>query len=161
MYMSVDGKLAAKFYIKYTMARSFETLLRAFYDAGICVGIKTFDPCITDEILLGNLKGSNYPVSVIRKKYDSGERGAVAQKNDGAIISLSGVHNFLNAFIRLDNLRNVYRSNAIISTFAAISGAVIAAFFSITGFFEIGVAILVLFQLVWCIPTVLFSVFSK
>ncbi len=161
MYMSVDGKLAAKFYIKYTMARSFEPLLRAFYDAGICVGIKTFDPCITNEIVCGNLKGSNYPVSVIKKHYDKEENGKTAETAEGSIISLSGVHNFLGSFIRLDNLRNVYRSNTIISIFAAVTGAVLAAFMNITGFFEIGVLILAAFQLVWCLPTVLFSLISK
>lgn len=160
MYMSVDSKLAAKFYIKYTMSRNFEPMLRAFYDAGICVGIRTLDPCITNEIVCGNLKRSNYPVSVIK------ENGLVARKNvakssAGAIICLSGVHNFLKGFIRLDSLRNVYRSNTLISIFSVIVGILLSGFMTVTGMFEIGIVALVIFQLVWCIPTILFSLLSK
>ena len=161
MYMAVDGKLAAKFYIKYTMSRNFEPILRAFYDAGICVGIKTHDPCITNEIVCGNLKGSNYPVSVIKKHDEKQENDGIAKSTEGAIISLSGTHNFLKGFIRLDNLRNVYRSNTIISIFSAIAGALLSAFMSVTGFFGMGIVTLIAFQLVWCIPTVLFSLLSK
>ena len=161
MYMSVDGKLAAKFYIKYTMSRSFEPILRAFYDAGICVGIKTSDPCITNEILCGNLKGSNYPVSVIRKQNDKQPVKDSVKSTESAIISLSGTHNFLKGFIKLDNLRNVYRSNTIISIFSVVVGVLLSVFMNITGFFEIGIASLAIFQMVWCVPTVIFSLLSK
>jgi len=160
MYMSVDGKLAAKFYIKYTIARSFEGLLHSFYDAGICVGIKTLDPCITNEIVCGNLKGSNYPVSVI-KMHKEKQDGGIAEETYGSIISLSGVHNFLRGFIKLDNLRNVYRSNTVISTIAAITGIIASLVLNVTGIFPIGVGSLILFQLVWCLPTVVFSFLSK
>lgn len=161
MYMSVDGKLAAKFYIKYTMSRSFEPLLRAFYDAGICVGIKTLDPCITDEIVCGNLKGTNYPVSVIRKHREKREGSGVAERTKGAIISLSGVHNFLHGFIKLDNLRNVYRSNTVITTVASVTGVIASLALNVTGILPIGVGSVILFQLVWCLPTVVFSFLSK
>lgn len=160
MYMSVDSVLAAKFYIKYTMARGFENILRSFYDAGICVGIKTSDPCITNEIVCGNLKGSNYPVAVIRKNGEKKD-GGVSESTEGAVISLSGVHSFLGGFIRLDNLRNVYRSNTVISIFSLIVGALLSLVLNITGIFEIGIGVLILFQLVWCIPTVLFSILSR
>lgn len=157
MYMSVDGALAAKFYIKYTMNRNFEAILHAFYDAGICVGIKSLDPCITTELVCGNLKGSNYPVSVIKS---SGET-TVAESTESAIISLSGIHNFLKNFIRLDNLRNIYRTNAIIGFAGSVIGLGIAAFLGITGSAAVGIAFLAIFQILWCIPTVLFSVLSK
>lgn len=161
MYMSVDGALAAKFYIKYAMNRNFEPLLRSFYDAGICVGIKTLDPCITNELVCGNLKGSNYPVSVIKTHSRNTDPGAVGEETDGTIISLSGVHNFLKGFIRLDNLRNVYRSNTLVSVFSMVIGIALAAFFNISGIASIGVLFVVIFQLIWCIPTVIFSLISR
>ena len=158
MYMSVDGSLAAKFYIKYTMSRSFEPILRSFYDAGICVGVKSLDPCITTDLVCGNLKGSNYPVSVIRKQELS---TGVCKTTSGAVITLSGVHNFLKGFIRLDNLRNVYRSNRIISLFCTIIGLVLASAINVTGIIGISTAMLIIFQLFWCIPTILISLLSK
>ena len=161
MYMSVDGALAAKFYIKYSMNRNFEALLHAFYDAGICVGIKTLDPCITNDLVCGNLKGSNYPVSVIKTHSRSDEATSIKEDTDGTIISLSNSHNFLKGFIRLDNLRNVYRSNTLVSLFATILGFIGAAALNITGALQMSVLFVILFQLIWCVPTVLLSIFSK
>ena len=161
MYMSVDGALAAKFYIKYSMSRNFEALLHAFYDSGICVGIKTLDPCVTTELVCANLKGSNYPVAVIKTHSRGADASAVREETDGTIISLSGAHNFLKGFIRLDNLRNVYRSNTLISVFCSIIGFAIAAFLNISGIASVGIWFVIIFQLLWCVPTVLLSVFSK
>lgn len=160
MYLSVDGKLASKFYVKYTMNRNFENILHAFYDAGICVGIKTLDPCITTELICGNLKGANYPVSVI-KNYSKEEEAPVNSETDGAMVTLSNVHNFLKNFIRLDNLRNVYRSNNVICLFSAIVGAVLAIALNVTQLSLLGVLFIIAFQLIWCVPTVLVSIFSK
>lgn len=160
MYMSVDGALAAKFYIKYTLNRNFEALLHKFYEAGICVGIKSYDPCITTELVCANLKGSNYPVSVI-KNHDVVDGRETAQSTDGAIISLSGIHNFLKGFIRLDSLRNVYRTNSLVSIFSTTVGVLLAIFFAIFGSGQVGISFMIAFQLLWCLPTVLFSVFTK
>ncbi|MBE6682162.1 MAG: hypothetical protein E7600_07755 [Ruminococcaceae bacterium] len=160
MYLSVDGELAAKFYVKYTMNRNFENILHAFYEAGICVGIKTLDPCITTEFVCANLQGSNYPVSVIKNHPEIAEIQGTKDV-DGAVITLSGTHNFLKNFIRLDHLRNIYRTNSIISLVSAIIGMGLAAFLSLSGATTVGMVFIILFQLVWCVPTVLFSFFSK
>ena len=162
MYMAIDGSLAAKFYIKYTMNRSFENVLRAFYDAGICVGIKTLDPCVTDELVAANLKGTNYPISVIRGVTPEENMSTVAENVDSTIISLSGIHGFLENFLRLDNLRNVYKINKILSLSCSIVGLVLAALLSLLGTGAgTGILFVIVFQLLWCIPTVIFSATSK
>ena len=160
MYMSVGGTLAAKFYIKYAMNRGFEEVLHAFYDAGICVGIKSLDPCISTELVCGNLKGANYPVAVI-KNHTRKDEPEVKENTTGAVISLSGIHNFLKGFVKLDNLRNIYRTNTIISLISMIIGIILVAFTSISGGSVLGTMFVVLFQLIWCLPTVIFSFLSK
>ena len=157
--MAVDGVLAAKFYIKYAVNRNFEALLHSFYEAGICVGIRTYDPCVNDELVCGNLKGSNYPISVINIHPEETAAG-VSDETESSVISVSSLHNFLKGFIRLDNLRNVYRTNTFMGLLGSIVGMGLTAFLSITGA-GAGVLFLAMFQLLWCIPTVLFSVFSK
>ena len=142
------------------MNRNFEKVLRSFYDAGICVGIRTLDPCITTELVCGNLKGTNYPVSVIKNAPGNASLPNETE-TDGAMVTLSSVHNFLKGFIRLDNLRNVYRSNTVISLFVAIVGALIAAALNVTGVSLLGALFIIVFQIIWCIPTILFSIFSK
>ncbi len=160
MYMALDGALAAKFYIKYSINRSFEPLLRAFYDAGICVGIKSSDPCVTDELVKANLKGSNYPVAVI-KNPKRNDAQAVGESTEGAIVSLSSVHNFLIGFVRLDNLRNVYRSNTYISIVSALIGVALSAVLAFTGAKAVSVGLMIGYQIFWCLPTIIMSALSK
>ncbi len=160
MYMALDGALAAKFYIKYSINRNFEPLLHAFYDAGICVGIKSNDPCVTDELVCANLKGSNYPVAVIKDTKNK-DTGVVGESTEGAVITLSSAHNFLLGFVRLDNLRNVYRSNVYVSIISAVVGLALAALVAIIGTGTVNVGLMLLFQVFWCVPTVLLSVLSN
>ena len=106
MYMAVNGGLAAKFYIKYSVNRGFESILHSLYNAGVCVGVKTFDPCINNQLICGNLKGTNYPVSVIRKSPETLSDDTENSSN-GSIVTLTGAHSFLHGFIGLDKLRNI------------------------------------------------------
>ncbi len=162
MYMAIDGKLAAKFYIKYMVNRGFEPILRSFYDAGICVGIKTLDPCVTDALIAGNLKGTNYPIAVIRSHKQSESVIGIEESVDSAVISVSGVHSFLKNFIRLDNLRNVYRINKVLSLCCSIVGLILSAVLCFTGAsYGVGIFFIIIFQLFWCIPTFVFSLISK
>ncbi len=162
MYMAVNGSLAAKFYIKYTINKGFESILYSFYNSGICVGIKTLDPCITTELICSNLKGTNYPIAVIKMHREGQVMAEIADCTDSSVVTLTGSHNFLRGFISLDRLRNVYRSNTLISAVSALVGVVAASIVALSGVPLItSVLFGVLFQLAWCIPTVLFSVLSK
>lgn len=162
IYMA-DGKyLAAKFYIKYAMNQSFEGILRSLYDAGICAGVKTIDPCVNNQLIAGNLRGSGYPVSVIKKESLGTEQQKVKEQLSGSIISLTGTHNFLKAFIRLDTLRNTYRSNMSISRISAIIGMLAAAALTLSGTVSfLSPAFLIVLAFLWCIPTIFISLLTK
>lgn len=159
LYLVCNNSLAAKIYIRYSINPRFEKLLKSFYDAGICCGIKTFDPGVDNQLVLGNLKGSNYPISVIKK--DIKELGRVEQKVESAIISMSGIHNFLKSFIILDKLRGAYKSNAVF----AILSCVIGLAFSLGMIFAFDATIssvaIILYQLFFIIPQLLISLFNK
>ena len=51
MLLAIDGEVVAKLYVQYMFDRDFEVTIKQFSRLGICVGIKTFDPNITDEML--------------------------------------------------------------------------------------------------------------
>ncbi len=161
MYMSVDGEMAAKFYIKYTMNPGFEKILHSLYDAGICVGIKTLDPCINTSLVTGNLKSTNYPVSVIKKQYEENAR-ELEEASFGSLVSLTGIHNFLKGFVSLDKLRNIYRTNNIVGTVCAILSVIITAALTLTGAVgTLSVSFFVLLQLLWCLPAIMFTFIGK
>lgn len=161
MYMAVDGTLAAKLYIKYSINNEFENILRSFYDAGICVAVKTLDPCVTTELVEAFLEGENYPFAVINKGGDGIPESSVEEKTNSAVISLSGIHSFLKGFIMADKLRNIYRINSAFGLASAVVGILFGAL-SITGFAgEVGTAFMLVYQLIWCLPSLLISSFSK
>ena len=51
MYVVIDEKLAAKLYIKYTINPLFDSLLKDMYKANLCLGVKTLDPNINNELI--------------------------------------------------------------------------------------------------------------
>ena len=162
MYMAIDGCLAAKFYIKYSINNEFETMLRSFYDAGVCVAVKTLDPSINTELVSGFLKGANYPLAVVTKTGEETVSEEISEKTESTIISLSGVHNFLKSFIKADNLRNVYRTNSLFALISAILGFLItAAGILFVGSEVVSVLFMIVLQLIWCVPVVLISLASK
>lgn len=162
MYMAVGSELSAKFYIKYAINKGFEEILRSLYDSGICAGIKSMDPCINTQLVCGNLRGTNYPVSVIKQPKGSDVVEKTKDEVSGSIISLSGTHNFLKSFITLDKLRNTYRSNALISSISSILCLLLCtAICFMNSASAIGVSFFLGLQALWCLPTIIFSILNK
>lgn len=158
LFLACNNQLAAKFYIRYTLNRQFESVLRGLYDAGICCGVRTFDPGIDDQLVLGSLKGANYPIHVIKK--DAKEVGKVAEKLSGSVVTLSGIHHFLKTFLMLDKLSGVYKSNVVIAVLGAVVGLIASVGIVFAGI-TVSAATLLVFQLVWLVPLVLVSVLGK
>ncbi len=158
VYLVCNNQLAAKFYIRYALNRGFETVLRGLYDAGICCGVKTADPGVDNQLVSGNLKGTNYPISVIGKQ--ASEIGKTEETVAGGIIGLSGIHSFLKSFILLDKLRAVYKNNSVFYILGAVVGLAVSIgliFMNMT----VLPSVMLMFQLVWLIPMILVSIFSK
>ena len=158
IFLVCNNELAAKFYVRYSINKKFESVLSDLYNAGVCCGVKTLDPGIDNQLIEGNLKGTDYPISVIRK--DSKKVGKIEEKLSGSIVSLSTIHNFLKTFIAVDRLNALYKSNIVLATISALIGLVISACLTFTGVLLSPVMIL-LFQLLWLIPCVAISIFGK
>ncbi len=158
VYLVCNNQLAAKFYIRYALNRGFEPVLKGLYDAGFCCGVKTADPGVDNQLVSGNLKGTNYPISVIGKQ--ASEIGKNEDALPGGIVGLSGIHSFLKSFILLDKLRAVYKNNSVFCILGAIIGLAVSMgliFMNMT----VLPSVMLLFQLVWLIPMFIASVFNK
>ena len=158
LFLVCNNQLAAKFYIRYTLNRKFEPILHDFYDAGVCCGVRTFDPGIDDQLIAGNLKGTNYPIHVIRK--DCKSLGQIEESLPGSIISLSGIHNYLKTFILVDRLGGIYKTNTVMTILSALLGLVISMCLLFTGT-SIALSALLLFQIFWLLPPFVISLLGK
>ena len=150
--------LSAKFYIKYTMNRKFEDVLKGFYDAGICCGVRTNVPGLDTRLIDANLSGTNYPINVIHKPIKDIDR--VEESSEGILIGFSGIHNYLRSFIMLDKLRSTYKTNTVFAILGSIIGLAASILLVFAG---IGIKplTLILFYLFWTIPVIITSVFKK
>ena len=159
LYLVCNNSLAAKMYIRYSINSKFEKILKGLYDAGICCGIKTYDPGVDDQLIVGNLKGSNYPIGVIKR--DIKEHGKTEQTVSTGIISLSNTHNFLKSFIMLDKLRGTYKTNAVLSVISCVLGLIFSLGMIFALESTISALTIVLFQVIFIIPQLLISLLTK
>lgn len=162
LYLAVGNELAAKFYIKYSVNNQFESLLHSLYNAGVCTGIKTIDPCITNELICSNLKHSNYPISVLKCKNPDLLFQDTAESVDSGVVSASGLFNFLKTFLLANKLRLTVKSNSAVKLTSIIIGIALAGFFVLThNAAALSILFLLLFQLLWLLPIALISYLSK
>ena len=158
MYVVIDEKLAAKLYIKYTINPLFDELLKDMYKAGLCLGIKTLDPNINNELINSAIKFRKCPISVLRGNDPDEVIGEVERVNSG-IVCNSTLHNFLKMFALCDKARHITKCNVIIGVVSVFMSFAAVTFLAVTG----GIAAIsslhaVAFQLFWLLPTWLISI---
>lgn len=158
LYLVCGGQPAAKFYIRYALNRKFEPILRGLYDAGICCGVRTFDPGVDDQLIEGNLKNTNYPIHAVRK--DPKEIGRIENSVSDSVLSVSSVHSYLKTFLLVDRLSSLYKTNTVLTTIGSLIGLVLAVFALVNGS-PISLGMMLMYQLFWLLPPVLLSLFGK
>ncbi len=157
MYVVIDEKLAAKLYIKYDINPLFDSLLKDMYKAGLCLGVKTLDPNINNEMINARIGFRKCPISVLRGTGPEDVAAEVPRISSG-IVCNSSLHNFLKMFALCDKARHITKSNVIISVISLFLSFGTVAFLALTG----GLAAVtslhaVAFQLFWMLPVWLIS----
>lgn len=159
IFLVCDDEVVGKLYVRYRIDPEFQNTLKSLYRSGICVGIKTVDPNINDEMLGTRIKLTKYPVRVL--KYDDiSDRSRGSDRTDSGIVSKKSVKALLNAFTLCDKTKHVTKTNLIICALAVLIGVVITACIAFIGSIgAVGSVYVALFQLFWLIPVYLISRF--
>ncbi len=157
MYVVIDEKLAAKLYIKYTINPLFDSLLKDMYKANLCLGIKTLDPNINNELINSAIKFRKCPISVLRG-IDPEDVAGETDRVDSGIVCNSSLHNFLKMFALCDKARHATKCNVIVSVISVFLSFATVAFLAITGGLNDITSIhAVAFQFFWLLPVWLIS----
>ena len=159
IFLVCDDEVVGKLYVRYRIDPEFQNTLKSLYRSGICVGIKTVDPNINDEMLGTRIKLTKYPVRVL--KYDDiSDRSRGNDRTDSGIVSRKNVKALLSAFTLCDKTKHVTKTNLIICALTVLIGVVITACVSFMGSIgAVGSVYVALFQLFWLIPVYLISRF--
>ena len=122
MIFGANSVVAAKFYFKYVPQKGFKKLLEHMYKSGLCIGIKTLEPNINNDLLYYHADGSQCPIST--SKTSSVDSGIISNRSLGA---------FLKAFMTCDKARHSIKSNGIIMITGSVLTSIMMIFISITG----------------------------
>ena len=132
MYLSLGNGIAAKMYIRYLVDPDFEYTLTELYRAGLCVGIKTFDPNINDKLLGQKIEVSRYPVKILRCRSLDDMNVATEEENSG-IVSKSSSRSLLAAFSLCSKVLYTGRLSMIVKALSVVIGLLLASFLLLFG----------------------------
>ena len=163
LWFVCDGELCAKFYLMYALNSRFETILSGLYDAGICAGVRTCDPCIDNALVMSCLDSDKYPVSVIRKS--AKELGGIDRARSAGLVSVSSFHSYLRSFLMVDKLRSLYRVNTVIAMVGTILATLIGVIGTALGLFTLSATaqslVILGYQLVMLLIPSIVALFNK
>lgn len=159
MYLVCDDEVIAKLYIRYRIDPGFEVTVKRLYKSGICVGIKTVDPNINDEMLSTKIKLAKYPVRVLKYSDISGSRRG-SDRTDSGIVSKKSAKALLSVFTLCDRIKHVTKTNIAVDIITMITGLAVCIATAVIGsVVSVPSLYVALFQFFWLIPVYLMSKF--
>lgn len=152
MYLADEDGLRAKFYIRYTLDGSFETLVKKLARRGIASVILTGDSNINDELLARSLDISKLPVKVIRRS--DFESAPVNDRADSGVVSRGTVGDLAYAVVMCDRLAGVINTmravriaSVVICTLLALAISALKMTTTISSLYVL------VYHLFWMIPS--------
>ncbi len=157
MYIAYDGALAAKMYVQYEADADFIYMLRRLYRQGMCVGVRSFDPNIDNELLSRIVDMEEYPIKII-KLLDENQVPAVHSRIESGIVSRGTTKSLLKTLYLGSKMLLSIRANRVIRILSVIVSALfmaVAVFANVLGNYSS--AYIFLYQFIWMIPMYLVS----
>ncbi len=151
MYMVENGRFIARMLIQYLLDADFEFTLKQLDRAGMFVGIKTFDPNITEEFLGRQVKLKKYPVRVIRCKALE-DRTLVEETTVSGLVSTDSPKTLMPAVTlceRVLHARSINTMLVVISLFVSLLVAALSVLFSAI---ELSPLFIAIYGLFWVVP---------
>lgn len=155
MYMAIGDEIAAKFYVRYSMSRSFSKLMLKLIKNGVCPSIKTCDPNIDAELVASLMGLEECPVGIV-KLHSLSSDVPVKPEADSGIVAGSSISGMLRTFLRCDSIRSHIGTNALVNFISLILGVFIVGFLYFIGRSgNINMLFLLCYQALWLIPVVI------
>lgn len=156
-YLVTNDEVAAKIYTSYSIDSGFAAIAKQLYRAGMCLGIKTFDPGIDDELLGRFIDLSRYPVKIIKCR-STGDKLPTEEKADSGIVSKKSARSLLKTLSLCEKVNSSSKTGLFVAMLSVIIGFAISVFLLFQGLTSSVNGIYVaLYQLFWLIPILIIS----
>lgn len=157
MYMALNDELAAKMYVQYVIDPDFEFVIKQLHKIGICVGIKTFDPNIDDQMMSTKIKISKYPVKVLKCK-TTADVNEISDRLESGILSKNSAKALLQTLSLCDKVTGVTKNNLIVKIFSLVISVILSAIIMILGMAaSVPSVFIALYQVFWMIPMIIIT----
>jgi len=156
MYVAVNGCICAKFYVSYTVSTAFERNVRQLSKLGVAAVIRTYDPNLTEPLLLRISSLGDCRVHVVTKTVSQlGDFGAIQMPAGFVTSSHSG--NLLRILFLGIRARRTLFVEKILKIVGAGLGMALGIFGTVLWSIHslVPSALLALGQLLWLLITVL------
>lgn len=125
LYLACDEVVVAKFYIQYNVSADFLYIVRHLCREGICVSIRSSDPCVDNDILYKNkINPSEIPVRIIKGQGTSEKKESIST-SVGAIVSTGTRKGLIKTLLLCDKVNNIRKTNLIVKIVAMVIGMVV------------------------------------
>lgn len=156
LYMSVNGVLFAKFYMKYTITKRFETFVNEMNANGTAVGVRTLDPNVTEQMLSHLHPEKKTAIAVIRPTLT--DLVSIGRRSDSGLVTAKNSHIFsrlLTLCGRLKKVNGVWMLLRILSMAVGLLGILPVIIWGevqwVSAFFAI------LYQAAWLLPSTIYT----
>jgi hypothetical protein len=159
LYLACNEELIAKFYVEYNVNPEFVFLVKKLAKAGVCIGVRTNDPCVDIDIFYRNkLSPEQYPLRVVKGADMPTDNGVVSAKKT-SLVAAGSLKGLIKTILVCDRLRGVLGTNFVIKTVAAVVGLLIMGFIVLAGvpLGSMWSLYFALYQLIWLAPVYVIS----
>lgn len=156
MYMVKDGKFISRMLISYVVDADFEFILKQLDRGGMFIGLKTFDPNITEQFLSAQIKLADYPIRIIRCK-NIEDKTKVSENTGSGLVSKDSPKSVIQTVALCEKVlhaRSVNTMLVIISLFVSLAVAALALLF---GALTLSPMFISLYALIWIVPMFIVS----
>ena len=161
LYISIDGKLAARYYLKYKADTEFIKLVNALGARGISVGIRTRNPGINSDIIARRCPELKYKVYTIKTPAkDENEQNLSRATTDSGLVAAGKALSLAYPLLACRDIKTYYKIDMfirIISAALGVTGVVLNAIMANSA--DLNVLSVLLYQSFWFLPTILFGIF--
>lgn len=133
MYLSSGNLASAKMYISYELEPDFENVSKELDEAGICLGVNSIDPNITEEMLRQKLPENRYPIKVLRRQGKSEPVEGEERRINSGIVARGSAKSLLSSILLCDKVRHLIKTNTVVKLITMLLGAALSAVLVISG----------------------------
>ncbi len=151
MYMVKDGKFISRMLISYVVDAEFEFILKQLDRGGMFIGLKTFDPNITEDFLGAQIKLSDYPIRIIRCK-SLDEKTKVAETTTSGLVSKESPKSVIQTVALCEKVLHARSINTMLVIISLFVSLVLAALSLLFGAFSLTPLFISLYALAWILP---------